>query len=462
MKPAGFLLDLPVQTAARALALVQMERAVGAAGRLRRGEADAVRSLRVALRRLRRTLRDFQPFLSGAASRGKIRPLRRLAAAAGPVRDLEAQLCWLRVGRCSDTPAEAAAREWLLMRVERRHASALRRLRRTAERDLRRLQRRLEPKLQRYTLRVDPGELRPGRSTREVVAALLEQRAARLRACLERVHASASREEVHRARREARRLRDLLQPFRDGIEGGAEVVGALRMLLDQLDDLRDGEIFRDLIVAELEGGGEVPEAAQAGTSVLLDQLERRGEIALGQLGAAWLGSAANPFFARLRQLAAEVRGAGPEREIERKFLLREMPPLPPGAEPLWIEQGWLPGERLRERLRRSTTRDGSRWYRTVKLGSGVQRVEVEEETTPEVFDVLWPLTEGRRVRKQRFRVPVGDRVWEIDRFADRDLVLAEVELDAPDDPVSLPAWLEPVVVREVTDDPAYVNANMAM
>ncbi|MBA4158438.1 MAG: hypothetical protein H0X65_13290, partial [Gemmatimonadetes bacterium] len=54
-------------------------------------------------------------------------------------------------------------------------------------------------------------------------------------------------------------------------------------------------------------------------------------------------------------------------EIERKYLLSGMPQLPAsGVSTLEIEQGWLPGTHLRERIRRAQTASGVRFYRTVK------------------------------------------------------------------------------------------------
>lgn len=148
-------------------------------------------------------------------------------------------------------------------------------------------------------------------------------------------------------------------------------------------------------------------------------------------------------------------------EIERKYLLSGMPRLPAtGVSTLEIEQGWLPGNRLRERIRRVRTASGDSFYRTIKFGSGVSRVEIEEETSREVFDVLWSLTQGRRIRKTRFQVE-GELRWEVDRFADLDLVLAEVELPSEDTCIEFPDWLAPVLEREVTEEPGYVNFNLA-
>jgi CYTH domain-containing protein len=149
-------------------------------------------------------------------------------------------------------------------------------------------------------------------------------------------------------------------------------------------------------------------------------------------------------------------------EIERKYLLRALPKFPRPSVVLDIDQGYLPGERLVERLRRQQSQDGTlRYFRAVKLGSGVERTELEEETDRKTFDHLWQLTEGRRLRKRRYVVPEGDDMWEIDEFLDRPLVLAELELEHADEKVKIPDWLERVVVREVTDEKEYTNRSLA-
>ncbi len=99
--------------------------------------------------------------------------------------------------------------------------------------------------------------------------------------------------------------------------------------------------------------------------------------------------------------------------------------------------------------------------RAVKLGAGIRRIELQEESSPELFEALWPLTEGHRVTKVRYSVPDGDLTWEVDRFTDRDLVLAEVELKSESERPPLPGWLAPHVAREVTGEPEYLNVNLA-
>ncbi len=155
--------------------------------------------------------------------------------------------------------------------------------------------------------------------------------------------------------------------------------------------------------------------------------------------------------------------ADPRLEIERKYLLSALPPVAEASPWMDIEQGYLPGEVLVERLRRERDENGERRYRTVKAGSGLSRVELEEPATAELFDAMWVFTAGRRLRKRRYLVPdVNNRVtWEVDSFTDRPLVLAEVELTSEDQETVIPEWLAPYLVREVTGETAYLNHELA-
>jgi CYTH domain-containing protein len=152
----------------------------------------------------------------------------------------------------------------------------------------------------------------------------------------------------------------------------------------------------------------------------------------------------------------------PQTEIERRFLLSAAPAVLDEWPITRLEQGYLPGTRLIERVRRAVHPDGrSEYTRTVKLGSGIERIEVEEGTDEATFTVLWSLTAGRRIVKRRHRVPSGGLLWEVDVFEDRPLVLAEVELPSVETPVALPDWLTSVLVCEVTDDGRFTNAALS-
>jgi CYTH domain-containing protein len=150
-------------------------------------------------------------------------------------------------------------------------------------------------------------------------------------------------------------------------------------------------------------------------------------------------------------------------EIEHKFLLKRLPLATVDAPSIEIEQGYLPGEKLVERLRRIRFADGAeKWLRTVKAGKGLERMELEEEADADVSRAMWQLTQGRRVHKRRYSIRESeDLVWEVDEFLDRELVLAEIELPTSEAKVELPPWLRDVLDREVTDEPEYSNARLA-
>lgn len=147
-------------------------------------------------------------------------------------------------------------------------------------------------------------------------------------------------------------------------------------------------------------------------------------------------------------------------EIERKFLLGELPDrlADRTAEP--ISQGYLTnGEGPEFRLRRA----GERTLLTVKTGAGEVREELEVEVDPELFRALWPLTAGRRVTKTRRREPLETgQEAEVDVYAENlaGLIVAEVEFSSTEESRGFepPAWLG----REITGDTRYANRELAM
>lgn len=63
------------------------------------------------------------------------------------------------------------------------------------------------------------------------------------------------------------------------------------------------------------------------------------------------------------------------------------------------------------------------------------------------------------VEKNRYRIPVGNLVWEVDEFKGPNdgLVIAEVELEHSDQDVPLPPW----VGTEVSHQSQYFNSSLA-
>ncbi len=140
-------------------------------------------------------------------------------------------------------------------------------------------------------------------------------------------------------------------------------------------------------------------------------------------------------------------------EIERRFIVRVRRALDAGRA-RHLEQAYLctgdPGVRVR--------RAGEEYTLTVKAGRGLVRQEVEIGLPPEAGAALLQMAGGHRLDKVRHRLGR----WEVDVFeaALDGLVLAEVELASADEPLPPPpAGVE--LVRDVTDDPRYVNQALA-
>lgn len=154
-------------------------------------------------------------------------------------------------------------------------------------------------------------------------------------------------------------------------------------------------------------------------------------------------------------------------EIERKFLIDEktLPQLQgllqqrEGAGVRMV-QGYIDttGHTV-VRVRRA----GNGAYLTIKgpgSDDGTTRAEFEYPLPVEDAEsILGNLCGERIVEKTRYRLEVGQHIWEVDVFdgLNAGLLLAEVELQCSDETVSLPAWAG----REVTGDAAYYNSQLA-
>ena len=483
MRLPDCLLDLPAQEAARLIALELIQALRSTRARFGTEDPEALHDLRVALRRLRTALRTYRPQLRDSLRRGPVRRLARIARATRESRDLEVHLAWARAQLAGLTPQEQAGVEWLVDRMERRRQEADGRLAEVVEREFDRAVAPLERRLFRYRARIASGPVRRSRPAGTVIGRRIGRLAGALEAALGEVRTLRDEEPAHRARITAKRLRYVLEPIAGLVAGVEPLIARLRTLQDELGDLHDSHVF----VAELSRAIEElalirarrttdalrswqwdPAAAQAGAAnpgagllALGRRLRSRGRLAFTRVSSEWLHGAADDFFQQAAEVGRRLAAPSPGREIERKYLLRELPPAAHEAPAVEIQQGYLPGTRLVERLREVRRNGDAHWCRTVKSGTGVSRLELEEETSRELFERVWPLTAGRRVVKRRYRIPAGELTWEIDEFLDRDLVLAEVELPAPDTPVEPPGWLSPYLVREVTDEAEYTNLRLA-
>ncbi|MFN7265815.1 MAG: CYTH domain-containing protein [Phenylobacterium sp.] len=141
------------------------------------------------------------------------------------------------------------------------------------------------------------------------------------------------------------------------------------------------------------------------------------------------------------------------REIERKFKV-EGRAWAEGASAETLRQGYI-DTAAREVSVRVRTAAGRGWI-TLKSGLGLVRAEFEYEIPLEDANrLLTDFCRDGQISKRRYTVDVDGKAWVIDEF-DGDLaglVLAEVELDSPDEGVTLPSWAG----AEVTGERAYSN-----
>jgi len=469
------MLREPVDRGVRLVAITLLEDAQKTADKLtslskelRDGDTagnEALHDFRVAIRRLRSWVRAFKPWL-GDDLRGKQRRrFSRIAETTRIARDASVHLEWLRKERSALSARQRVGQTWLSERLEAQRSGGVE-VALAAAMDFAPVVPKLTRRLDSYRARVreSDGTARFG----AVFAERLLKESEGLRSRLAAVHSFTDVKQLHRARIAAKNLRYVAEPVSDLIRDGGAMIETLKALQDVLGDLHDVHVFADELVAATEDDRVRRARARdpgPGLLGLARLLHERGMHAYGELERDWLNDAGAPFFERVSELAAELgrRSSRGDKEIEHKFLLKRLPLATVDAPSVEIEQGYLPGEKLVERLRRVRFADGAeKWFRTVKAGKGLERVELEEEADADLSRAMWRLTEGRRVHKRRYSIRESDDlVWEVDEFLDRDLVLAEIELSTSETKVELPPWLQDVLDREVTDEPEYSNARLA-
>jgi len=145
-------------------------------------------------------------------------------------------------------------------------------------------------------------------------------------------------------------------------------------------------------------------------------------------------------------------------EIERKFLVIADTWKSLVTSQCKMKQGYLTDDTncsLRVRIS-----DTEAWLNIKSVTVGAQRYE---------FEYAIPMLDGEAmlsilsckpiIEKTRYYVPMHPHIWEIDVFEGDNLglVVAEIELDDPDEPFNKPVWLG----EEVTFDIRYYNTQLS-
>ncbi|MDQ0476873.1 CYTH domain-containing protein [Chryseobacterium sp. MDT2-18] len=144
-------------------------------------------------------------------------------------------------------------------------------------------------------------------------------------------------------------------------------------------------------------------------------------------------------------------------EIERKFLVNKtkwQQVEKPGGE--FYRQGYLltdPNKTIRVR------QTSDKGFLTIKgISVGATRAEYEYEIPVGEAKELLDQFCVAELSKIRFKISVGQHVWEVDEFLGNNtgLLVAEIELTSEDEIFTLPDWID----SEVTGDEKYYNSNL--
>ena len=144
-------------------------------------------------------------------------------------------------------------------------------------------------------------------------------------------------------------------------------------------------------------------------------------------------------------------------EIERKYLLDQLPENLTSYPCKKIEQGYLSTEPV-VRIRRSD----DEYYLTYKGKGLMAREEYNLPLNPSSYEHLLPKADGICISKKRYLIPWDPYTIELDVFEKSlaPLIIAEVEFPSIEEANAFtpPDWFD----QDVTKDPAYHNSNLIL
>lgn len=154
-------------------------------------------------------------------------------------------------------------------------------------------------------------------------------------------------------------------------------------------------------------------------------------------------------------------------EIERKYLVEDMPIIPIRHEEIDIEQVYLVStDGTSSRIRKRGQRGSYIYTHTSKKNIGVgQNIEVERMVTSREYNSL--LSQADRTKnkicKKRYCFIWNERYFELDYFIKPSsiygLVMLEVELDNIDEEIDFPPFIK--IIKDVTGLKSYSNSELS-
>lgn len=155
-------------------------------------------------------------------------------------------------------------------------------------------------------------------------------------------------------------------------------------------------------------------------------------------------------------------------EIERKFLLKRLPDEKPD-EVIKMDQWYLKVgdvyERVRQRQWKSTGKID--WIHTIKnYVDEMTNEEIEKLISPEEYHNFIkkckePDSDSRYIQKRRLIYKNGNDTWEVDKFLEVDVIIAEIEIPNKEYEVKLPNFIIDNLIYEVTGIKEFSNKNLS-
>lgn len=169
------------------------------------------------------------------------------------------------------------------------------------------------------------------------------------------------------------------------------------------------------------------------------------------------------YFLRLKK-----RPKKENLEIERKFLLKNVPKFSEKIEKLIIHQIYVNvgGKIVRYRMTEKVDAPLDSPHRTYhvcrkkSISPGVFE-EIEDVITKDEFKKHLN-KEHTYIIKTRYVYKNGGLKWEIDKYHDINLVTLEVELDDIKQKINIPEVIEEQIIVEVTGQRVFSNYNLAI
>ncbi len=291
------LLARPAAAATRLIALGYLEDAARAATRLEDPQdEEALHEFRVALRRLRSTLRAYRLELRESARRASRNRLKRIANATNRGRDADIALTWLRPLVSDLTSRERVGLRELIERIEERREDANGKTVSRVRRSFAKAAKRLRKGLGEYRQTVQPAADAGAQVLFATVAAVaITEHAADLARRLEKVRSPDQVDEVHAARIAAKRLRYLLEPLGERMPGGAALIRPLRALQDLLGGLCDTRVLTADVETAVTAAGATDDE-RPGLLAVARRLRDRRDALFTRLQTPWLSPAGAAFL----------------------------------------------------------------------------------------------------------------------------------------------------------------------